>query len=230
MRPVMAFVDERALARNFKTGDVVQKASLREMLPAPYYGRVLFANVETGVVVVQWPWGAEQEYPSTLNPVLSQDVKSILDLNQWYSNWDAARHGIYGDEPDPGYSAMSAKVAAAYERKTLSLWRTACKLMHHGFDELGAFKQLSSEFGEEFGTDAVRRTVANLYETARRLAVYWHDSNRRYRVTRKERDSGVYTCPRCKSILKPRTFRQNQKVMACRSCGFTIHPRDLVAA
>ncbi len=228
MRPVMAFVDERALARNFKTGDVVQKASLRELLPAPYYGRVLFANAETGVVTVQWPWGAEQEYPSMLNPVLAKEVKSILDLNQWYSSWDAARHGMYGDEPDPGYSALSSKIAAAFEHKTLPLWRAACKLMHHGASEIEAFQSLSAEFGGEFGSDTVRRTAANLYETARRMAVYWHDSKRRYRVTRKERSSGMYTCPRCKSILKPRVFRQNQKVLACRGCGFTIHPEDLI--
>ena len=186
MRLVTAFIDERALARNFKTGDVVQKASLREMLPAPYYGRVLFANAETGVVTVQWPWGAEQESPSTLNPILTKDVKNILDLNQWYSNWDAARHGMYGDEPDPGYSALSAKIAASYERKTMPMWRSACKHMHHGLNEMQVFKQLNAEFGEEFGTDAVRRTVANLYETARRMAVYWHDSKRRYRVTRRK--------------------------------------------
>ena len=200
----------------------------RDLLPAPYYGRVLFANVETGTVVVQWPWGAEQEYPSTLNPVLSKDVKNILDLNQWYSNWDAAKHGMYGDEPDNGYSAMSSKIASAYERKTLPVWRLACKLMHFGSNEFETFKTLHSEFGAEFGTDTIRITVANLYETARRMAVYWHDSKRKYRVTRKERASGKYTCPRCKSILKPRIFRQNQKVMACKVCGFTIHPEDLV--
>lgn len=228
MRLVMAFVDERALARNFKTGDVVQKSSLRELLPAPYYGRVLFANIETGTVVVQWPWGAEQEYPSTLNPVLDKEVKSILDLNQWYSNWDAARHGMYGDDPDPGYSALSAKVASEFEKKSLPLWRQACKCMHDGMDEVESFKKLSAEFGEDFGSDVVRRTVANLYETARRMAVYWHDSKRRYRVTRKERASGKFTCPRCKSLLKPRIFRQNQRVLACKTCGFTIHPEDLV--
>jgi predicted RNA-binding Zn-ribbon protein involved in translation (DUF1610 family) len=224
----MAFVDERALARNFKTGDVVQKASLRDLLPAPYYGRVLFANAETGVVTVQWPWGAEQEYPSTLNPVLAKDVKNILDLNQWYSNWDAAKHGMYGDEPDPGYSALSARVASLYEQKTLPMWRVACKLMHYGFDEIEAFKVVSKEFSDEFGPDAVRRTVANLYEASRRMAVYWNDPKRKYRVTRRERETGVFTCPRCKGTLRPRTFRQNQKVLSCRACGFTIHPEDLV--
>lgn len=230
MRPVMAFIDERALARNFKTGDIVQKSSLRDLLPSPYYGRVLFANAETGTVTVQWPWGAEQEHPSTLNPILSnaKDSKSILDLNQWYSNWDAARHGMYGDDPDPGYSAMSAKIAAMHEQTTLPLWRAACKCMHDGMDSVSAFMKLSSSFAEEFGSDTVRRTVANLYEASKRLAVYWHDSKRRYRVTRKEKNSGVYTCPRCKNPLKPRTFRQNQKVMACKICGFTIHPRDLI--
>jgi predicted RNA-binding Zn-ribbon protein involved in translation (DUF1610 family) len=222
----MAFVDERALAQHFKTGDTVQKASLRDFTPAPYYGRVLYANPETGVVVVQWPWGAEQEYPSTLNRVMVGEAGSPTpDFNQWYENWDAARHG---DDADTGYSAMSAKIASEFELKTMPLWKAACKLMHHGADEVAAFRSLSAEFGDEFGADTIRRTAANLYETSRRMAVYWHDSKRRYRVTRRERDSKVYTCPRCKSILKPRVFRQNQKVFACRGCGFTIHPEDLL--
>lgn len=220
MRPVMAFIDERAIAQGFKPGDVVQKSNLRDMLPSPYYGRVIYPNCDTGVVVVQWPWGAEQEQPSCLIPI--PDEKSVLDLDQWYSNWDAESHGAYGES--------AARVASEYERATLPMWRMACKAMHRGMNEFEAFKQVGSEFSCQFGTDSVRRTVANLYETARRLAVYWHDSKRRYRVTRKERESGVFTCPRCKSPLKPRTFRQNQRVLACKTCGFTIHPRDVVTS
>lgn len=224
----VAFIDERALAKNFKTGDIVQKTGLRDLLPAPYYGRVLFANIETGVVTVQWPWGAGQEYPSELNPILAKDVKQILDLNQWYSNWDGARHGIYGDEPDSSYQGLSAKIAAAYEHRTLPVWRAACREMHYGANEVQAFVRLSARFSEEFGADAVRLTVSNLYEAARRMAVYWHDSKRRYKVTKQEKNSGKLTCARCKNVMKPRTYRQGKRVFQCRMCGFTIHPSDLV--
>lgn len=228
MRPVMAFVDERALARSYKTGDVVQKTGLRDLLPAPYLGRVLFSNTDTGVVVVQWPWGAEQEYPSTLNPVMGKEVGGLLDLNQWQSNWDSAKHGMYDDDSDRDNPELSAKIASKFEKSTMPLWRQACKNMYLGLDDVESFQKLSREFGDEFGSDVIRRTISNLTESAKRMSVYWHDSKRRYRVTQKERKSGKFTCPRCKSPLKPRIFRQNQKVLACKSCGFTIHPLDII--
>lgn len=228
MRGRIAFVDERALARGFKTGDVVQRTGLRDLFLAPYYGRVLYSNVECGYVTVQWPWGAEQESPAELVIVKSEDVVPVLDVDQVYSSWDAAIHGLYGDDPDPGHRGLSARVACAYEHRTLPLWRAACRQIHHGASEIEAYRNLMSKFSDEFGSDAVRVTVANLFELGRRMGIYWKNNKRQYKITKKERESGKIICPSCKGIMKHRTYRQGQKVLQCRTCGFSIHPADLI--
>jgi hypothetical protein len=228
MRERTAFVDERALARGFKTGDIVQKTGLRDLFLAPYYGRVLYSNAECGNVMIQWPWGAEQESPAELFIVKSEDIIPALDIDQLYPTWEAAIHGLYGDEPDPGHSGLAARVAFTYERRTLPLWKDACRQMHLGADEITAYRNLLAEHLDEFGSDAIRLTVSNLFNAGRRLSIYWKNNKRQYKITKRERESGKIICPKCKSAMKHRVYRQGKRLLQCRTCGFSIHPADLL--
>lgn len=238
MRSTVAFVDEPLAARDFGPGDVVRKCGRGDRL-SPFVGLVVYSNLETGKVEVQWPWGSEQESPTEL----IRDASGLLPPSfsgQTYMTWDAVRSlDSMADLPEEGEDVawrrvlassgpLRQRVAAAYEVRTLPMWRLACKAWSAGATEIDAFRIVAGSLGEEFGYEPVRVTVANLYGLGRRIALYWKDNRRRYRVTQKEKASGKMTCPRCKTTLKPHTYRAGQRVHLCRQCGFSIHPKDLV--
>jgi hypothetical protein len=224
-----AFVDDQLAAHYFNTDEIVRKPGLHGNLISPYTGRVLFSNTSTGVVSVQWPWGEEQEKASELIHDVSGDyVPPLYDTS--YSSWERSRYENSKDTAaaDKKWrSSLASSILRKYEEKTLPLYRAACKAMHHGLDEVTAFIKISMALADIYGSDAIRRTVANLYGEGNRIAIYWKDQKRRYRVTQKEKNSGELYCPRCKSPLKPRVYRQGHRVLACKNCGFAIHPRDL---
>lgn len=225
-----AFVDDQATARDFHTGDVVRKAGLRGFFLSPYVGRVVYSNVSTGTVQVEWPWGAEQESASDLVKDLSGHLAPTSATGS-YSTLELADN-LDGKEVEKANAkwrkSVAARVVEAYERRTLPLWRAACEAWHCQMPEMEAYIRMASVFGGEYGDDAVRLTVANLYEHGRRLAIYWANDKRQYRVTKKERTTGKLICSRCKSLLRPRVFTQGQRLLACKICGFAIHPKDLL--
>jgi len=241
-----------AAAGEFNTGDVVRKTGLRDFFPSPYVGRVLYSNSRTGKVQVQWPWGAMQESPVELIRDASEDFTPPLAMDQHYWSYEGCYHEDGKDTQkadDKWRKKLSDKVASRYlhhnklaqiiekyEADTLPVYRAACKAWHFGLDEVTALRKISAELANEFGTDAIRLTIANLYELGRRLAIYWKDNSRRYKVTKREKESGDLYCPRCakdkdgnRSVLKPRTYRQNKRVYSCAKCGFHISPKDLIA-
>src|SRR5688572_460220 len=82
----IAFVDEVAASAAFSSGDVVRKTSMRDFVLSPYAGRVLYSSPKTGKVMVQWPWGSEQESPHELVKDLSGDYAPPIH-NSSYSTW-----------------------------------------------------------------------------------------------------------------------------------------------
>jgi predicted RNA-binding Zn-ribbon protein involved in translation (DUF1610 family) len=232
----VAFVDNVQAAKDFKGGDVVRKTDFRGFFPSPYAGRVDYVDYRNGTVQVQWPWGNEQEQPTELIRDASNDFKPPVLLDQGYSTWVRSRFlddAAVQKEDTKWRKALASKVALNYEEETKPLWRAACKAHHNGIDEIAAFKRLSSVFEEQFSVDAIKLTVANVYETGRgiplHLALYWKDRGRQYKVTQREKNVGRFKCPACGGWdVKPRTYRQNKKVLNCRDCGFSISPKDLL--
>ena len=225
-----AFVDDQLIARDFSSGDVVRKSGLRDFVLSPYVGRVLYSNTNTGKVEVQWPWGAESETASELVKDMSGDY-APTNADQSYSTLEGAKHinsPAVLKADGKWRKSLSSQIVSSYEEKTLPLWRAACESWHCGMDEVETFFRMSSVFGKEYGQEAIRLTVANLYGLGRRIAIYWKDGKRRYRVTQKEKSSGRIACPRCKGLLKPRVYRQARRVLQCNDCGFSIHPKDLM--
>lgn len=224
-----SFVDDKLVAKQFNTDEVVRKPGLHGNLISPYTGRVLYSNTDTGVISVQWPWGVEQEWASELIHDVSGDFTPPL-YDQSYSTWEKSRNvnsKPVVDADKKWRDSVASNIVHKYEQKTLPVYRAACKAMHYGLDEVSAFMRISAALEDIYGSDAIRRTVANLYGEGKRLAIYWKDPKRRYRVTQKEKTSGKLYCPRCKGPLKPRVYRQGNRVLACKSCGFAIHPSDL---
>ena len=230
MRHQQAFVDDPLAAHGYNSGDVVRKSDIRDFVLTPFPGRVVYSNVETGKVMVQWPWGQELEDATELVKDTSGDF-AAPEFDHGYSTWERARHENSKEtlkEDKKWRKSLASVVADKYENKTLPLWRAACEAVYCGMSEMDAFMGMREVFATEYGDDAVRLTVSNLYNLGRRMAVYWADPKRRYKTTQKERASGVFTCPRCKSELAARTYRQGRKVLNCRGCGFSLDPRDLL--
>lgn len=231
----VAFVDDVAAAKDFTSGDTVRKTDFRGFFPSPYAGRVVFVDYRNGTVQVQWPWGSEQEYPTELIRDTSGMVMPPERLDQTYSSWSQTRfeNDVAALKADAKWrKSLTASVVAKYEVSTAPLWRAACKAHHDGLGEIAAFMALSS-LSDRYGDDAVRLEVANLYDAGRsvpaRLALYWKDKGRRYKVTQREKSIGKIRCPRCGAEgMKPRTYRANKKVLNCVGCGFSISPKDLI--
>ncbi len=236
MKTRLAFVDDVAAAKDFRSGDTVRKTDFRGFFPSPYAGRVVFVDYRNGTVQVQWPWGSEQEYPTELIRDTSGHVMPPESLDQTYSSWAQSR--FQNDDATLKADAkwrkkLAASVVARYEEATKPLWRAACKAHHAGLDEIAAYVLVQASHAATFGDDAVRLTVANLYEAGReipaRLALYWKDKGRRYKVTQREKNLGKIRCPRCGAEgMKPMTYRAGKKVLNCRGCGFSISPKDLI--
>jgi hypothetical protein len=225
-----AFVDDQLAARQFNTGDTVRKSGLRGFLLSPYAGRVLYANPDTGVVQVQWPWGAELESATELAHDTSCN-QLPPSMDQSYSTWEGAKNinSVNTIESDVAWrKSLASSIVQKYENKTLPVYRLACKAIHDGLSEVEAFAKISSVTYNDFSTDCVRVTISNLYNVGHKMALYWADPKRKYRVTQQEKNSGALSCPRCKSALKPRIFRQGKRFFLCKTCGFSIHPKDIL--
>jgi hypothetical protein len=227
----MAFVDDSLIAREFKSGDIVRKAGYRDFVLSPYVGRVIYSSPDSGKVHVQWPWGSEELPASELVIDKSESFIPPMAADQAYSTHEMSRNinspeVVKADEK--WRASLSSRIVDRYEEYTLPLWRAACEAWHCEIPEVETFQRMARVFGPEYGQEAVRITVANLYELGRRLALYWKDPKRRYKTTQKEKQTGQYSCPRCKGALKPRVYRHGGRVMLCKACGFSIHPKDIM--
>lgn len=239
-----AFVDDMQAARDFASGDIVRRMGYRELLPGPFAGRVVYSNPKTGKVHVQWPWGVEEEPASELIRDISSEVAPNMALDQWYPTLDGVR--FINDEETGKQDAkwrkglasqvaerylratMPARILLQYEELTKPAWRLACKAWYRGMDEISAYRAVLAVFGKDFGEECCRLTVSNLYEEARRVAIYWKDNSRRYKVTKREKSTNQLTCPRCKGVMKPRKYEKDKHCMQCKQCGFSISPQDLI--
>ncbi len=225
-----AFVDDCLIAREFKSGDIVRKAGYRDFVLSPYVGRVIYSSPDSGKVHVQFPWGAEEVPASELVIDRSESFQPPLAADQSYSTHEMSRN-INSPEvvkaDDKWRKSLASQIVDGYEHYTLPIWRAACEAWFCEMPEVEAFQKMSAIFGPRYGQEAVRLTVANLYELGRRLAIYWKNPKRRYKTTQKEKSSGKLGCPRCHGELKPRVYRHGGRVMLCKGCGFVINPRDI---
>lgn len=70
--------------------------------------------------------------------------------------------------------------------------------------------------------------------SAKRVAMYWADRDRKYKMTKAEHECGKPSCPRCKDApaLKRCVFRrtegQSERLLGCPQCMFLIHDTDIV--
>jgi hypothetical protein len=222
----IAFVDDQLYSGEFRSGDLVRTAGRHAWVLTPYVGRVLYSDTGIGKVSVQWPWGVESESATELVRDLSGDFPGPA-MDQSYSTWESSR-GTSSPAIDKADAKWRSSLSSDFERLTLPVWRAACLEWHREVPEVTAVMRVSADMADEFGFDVVRRTVANLYGLGGRLALYWKDSKRRYKVTQKELSSGKINCARCKTPMKPRVYSHGKNVLQCKNCGFSIHPKDLV--
>ncbi len=231
MHTKTAFVDDVLMAREFRAGDFVRRTNYRSILVTPFVGRVVYSNTNTGVVMVQWPYGAVLEPPTELIKVGSLDFLPPLELDQAYSTYEKSLYsGTESKSKDDAKwrKSVASSIVSDFESLTMPVYRAACAAMNDGLNEVDAFVRLSSEFGDEYGFDTVKRTVSNLYSAGRRYALYWKESQRKYRRSRGETASGSYNCPRCKTGMTKRRYTHKADIRQCNACGFAIRGEDII--
>lgn len=223
-----AFIDDKLAAQEFHTGDTVRKPGLSGIWISPYAGKVLWSNVNTGKVEVQWPWGAESESATEL--ILSpNDHVAAPNYDQSYSSWEGVRNI---DSPevlksDEKWRKSLASVLSTHLSQLKTVRYAACKYASNDAPEALTSYLLSIKFSS-LDPEIINHEVNSVYSHGRRLAIYWKDTGRRFRVTQREQNSGILECPRCDGILKPRVYRQGRRVLLCRICGFIVRPKDLL--
>jgi predicted RNA-binding Zn-ribbon protein involved in translation (DUF1610 family) len=64
---------------------------------------------------------------------------------------------------------------------------------------------------------------------ANKLAMYWYDKDRTYRLTKGEQEPDVVvTCPKCRSEMTRKNFTRSEKMLCCEECGFMIPTSKVV--
>lgn len=84
--------------------------------------------------------------------------------------------------------------------------------------------------GGPYGKSASAERVA---EAAVRRALYWASTDRKYKLTRSEKDGGAIGCPKCKEgSLKRAIYKRrdgaSERLMGCPGCMFLIKELDIV--
>lgn len=231
MKSHVAFVDDVLMSREFRTGDFVRRANTRNLLLTPFVGRVIYSNTNTGVVMVQWPYGPVLEPPTELVKVGSIDFIPPLELDQTYSTYERSLYSGNAKK-EKEYSkwrkSLASSIVSEFESNTMPVYKMACEAMGSGLSEVECFTKVSSELGSQYGFDVVKRTVSNLYNQGRRLALYWRASERKYKASKREVASGSYICPKCHSAMKKTRFSHRQDLKQCYDCGFAILNADIL--
>ncbi len=220
VRPRLAFVDDRLYAKEFRTNECVRKTGLRDFVLTPYAGRVLYSNPDTGVVVVQWPWGAENNTPTELVHDKSGDF-GLPMLDQSYKTWESAR---YTSTPESNKTdakwrkSLASDIHLDYQDKIKPLYVSISKLVYNNVPEKTAPKYLG-RFASKLGDYVVEEAISDVYTEARRIAFKYQKSTNKYMVSPVELEQGL-SCPRCFCGIDD-SGRKKRVMIQCPSCGFT---------
>lgn len=218
-KPRVAFVDDRLYAREFRTNDCVRKTGLRDFVLTPYAGRVLYSNPDTGVVVVQWPWGAENNTPTELVPDKSGDF-GLPQLDQSYKTWESSRYTSSSNtEGDVKWrKSLAAEIQHDFREMTKPLYVDVSKLLYKNVPQAEAPRHLTRH-ESRYGSYVINQAVNDVYGEAHRIAMKYTKSTNKYEATMAEKQHGL-DCPRCHTAITD--SGRFQKVMVqCPVCGFS---------
>ena len=77
-------------------------------------------------------------------------------------------------------------------------------------------------------------TVSNRVAMTRRVALYWADKNRQYRMNKSEISSGKAYCPKCgvEHVLRPTNYKMrdgvSERLLGCNNCLFLVKELDIL--
>ena len=75
--------------------------------------------------------------------------------------------------------------------------------------------------------------IHRIAEAYVKKSLYWASRDRKYRVSREEREAGSYTCPKCKeAALRKAVYKRaegiSERLLGCPSCLFLIKACDIM--
>ncbi len=225
-------IDYWSLAKEFKTGDFVQRYAPGQAgySLSPFLGRVTAVHRGLGVMDVQWPYGNERMFPDDVvlvDPKVSQWLPPAV-LDQTYMSLDTQRAREM-------WASASAKKLWRTVELPPGFHRDLAKLWSRKASEIGAYDELWTRYGASARDEHIREEIAKFFLVAQNLvdlriqqhvsktAAYWVAQNRQYRVTQEEFKAGKPVCPKCGTQMKRTTYKMDKgakhRLFAC--------PRDL---
>lgn len=212
MKTHTAFIDVQRLARQFKVGDsVIITSHTGGIKNTPLIGRVTAVLSSIGFVDVQTPSGNARISPEDLVLDNSIDTSYLLDTSE--QTWERRR---------------ALRIAKRYETTRLyPLIRVAREELNQGVPEVVAYDRMFRKHSSDFSDDEIKTSVV-LASIFNKEALYWKSQGRMYSPTRCELETGIFTCPKCKSNLIKTNYRLHQSLHVCPECSWSICPEDIV--
>lgn len=225
-------IDYWKLAKEFKTGDFVQRYAPGQggYSMSPFLGRVTAVHRGLGVIDVQWPYGNERMFPDDIIIVDSR-------VSQWVppTTLDTTYMGLDTQKARELWASASGQRLWRTVELPAGFHRDLSKLWAHGASEVGAYDELWRKHASSARDEDIRDEVSKFFRVARNFsdvriqqhiaksATYWVAQNRQYRVTQEEFKAGKPVCPKCGTRMKRTTYKMNEgakhRLFAC--------PKDL---
>lgn len=227
MRRRVAHIDYQKLAENFRRGDVVQKLDVRTNSGSTQMiGQVTAVLRGIGYCDVEFAHGNERvpvEELVRINPEESDFLPPTVDTS--YSSYDISKsRDEDGSSKQYSYARprYATELMVEYSRKLASLWQLTNRLAAEGNSEVQTYHRIASLHGDRLSDYEIKEAVKHIY------ALYWHGSGRVYRRSKDELRTGRNSCPKCKTPMKKRAYKQGGRLNVCSSCGFMVKDEDLV--
>lgn len=118
---------------------------------------------------------------------------------------------------------QAKRVARAYMERLRAAIRDAGQMQTRDATEMDAYSELYRRYGADHD---VRVAVEGTYGTKK--ALYWKERGRVYCPTQQELESGIFTCPRCRTEMRRAIYKKGTKLYACPECLFLIQPKDIL--
>lgn len=223
-------IDFWEIAKNFKTGDVVQR-----FLPfaqgdalSPFVGKVLVSHPGLGVVDVQWPHGHQRISADEIVLVNPKITKYLpLNLDQAYSTYDMSKIAAWKLDRVPGEFLGDLSQLWSNKKSDLDSYDVLWRKYSNFVDDL-TIKSLTLKFYDVGRRMAKLRMASHI----RKNAAYWVAQGRQYRATKEEIQSKRFLCPKCGTLMKNATYRMEKgtrvRLLACPKDLFLIERTSML--
>lgn len=222
-----SYIDWQAIARSFNIGDLVRVYDPVTGIFSPWEAIITATHPGIGMLDVETPYGnvrlpAEEIVLTSRDVILEPtfydgyDIQKSLDRQKYLNKIKERQDIMNKNTPKKASSINMSRIVNAYFGKTKQL---TIRLALEGTpNTLKGWDKSSSAYSAHYSDDMIK------------TALYWVARGRQYRANSEEIETGVFTCPDCKSELKKAIYKLRTSLYVCKNpdCLFCIKPSDII--